>query len=128
MNQKKKHSDLDIPIRINLDNNLSTFIPRNELMELVEQVKTKLKKTLPVQCMCDEIIKFLNQLPYGKKEEFYTNKVNDELHQIVEAIREQYTHSTHNPKEEEHEKYIDRKSGSCSSSSRLRATPRPRRP
>ena len=65
---EKKHSDLDIPIRINLDNNLSTFIPGNELMELVEQVKTKLKKTLPVQCMCDEIIKLLNQLPYGKKE------------------------------------------------------------
>ncbi|MBQ5470152.1 MAG: hypothetical protein IIT54_06055, partial [Acetobacter sp.] len=65
---EKKHSDLDIPIRINLDNNLSTFIPRNELMELVDQVKTKLKKTLPVQCMCDEIIKLLKQLPYGKKE------------------------------------------------------------
>lgn len=56
----------------------------------------------------NEIESLKDKLPYGKKEEFYTNKVNDELHQIVEAIREQYTHSTHNPNEEEHEKYIEK--------------------
>jgi ATP-dependent helicase/DNAse subunit B len=47
-------------------------------------------------------------LPYTKKEEFYVDKVKDELHFIINTIREQYKHSEHDIKDEWHEKYIEK--------------------
>lgn len=47
-------------------------------------------------------------LPYTKKEEFYVDKVKDELHFIINTIREQYKHSSHDIKDEWHEKYIEK--------------------
>ena len=47
-------------------------------------------------------------LPYTKKEEFYVDKVKDELHFIIETIRNQYKHSSHEIKNEWHEKYIEK--------------------
>ena len=56
----------------------------------------------------EEIEKNKDKIPFTNKEKFYCDKVNEELHSIVEIIREQYTHSTHNPKEEKHEFKIEK--------------------
>ena len=56
----------------------------------------------------NEIENNKDKLPYTEKEKFYTDKVNEELHFIVDAIKDQYTHSKHNPKNEIHEKYIEK--------------------
>jgi len=56
----------------------------------------------------EEIEKNKDKIEFTNKEKFYCDKVNEELHSIVDIIREQYTHSTHNPKEEKHEYKIEK--------------------
>ncbi len=98
---------LDYFFRLNeFETTFSTFLG-SAFHKVLEECITDESKDID-EVYYNEIEKTKTNLPYGDKEKFYTDKVNEELHFIVENIREQYTHSSHNPNDEEHEKYIEK--------------------